>query len=68
LELVQKYDGEFPRQYFNEFLEDIDMTEEKFWRVVESFINKDIWEQVGDKKWKLKDPEVEKTLKIGSKE
>jgi len=68
LELVQKYDGEFPKQYFNEFLEDIDMTEEKFWRVVESFINKDIWEQVGDKKWKLKDPEVEKTLKIGSKE
>lgn len=68
LELVQKYDGEFPKQYFNGFLEDIDMTEEEFWQVVESFINKDIWEQVDDKEWKLRDTEVEKRLKIGGKE
>lgn len=68
LEFVRKYDGEFPREHFDEFLDDIDMTERAFWQVVERFINRKIWEQVGDKEWKLKDPEVNKTLRIGIKE
>jgi len=68
LELVQKYDGEFPKKYFNTFLKDVGMPEEEFWQVVESFINKDIWEQVGDKEWRLRDPEVIKTLKVGAME
>jgi len=68
LALVQRYDGEFPNKYFSNFLKDADMTEAEFWQVVEKFVNKDVWEQVGDKEWKLTDPEVEKTLKIGSKE
>jgi len=30
--LVKRFDGEFPRKYFSDFLWYIDMTEEKFWR------------------------------------
>lgn len=53
VELVKKYDGEFPKKYFKEFLEYATMTEDEFWEVVEKFRNKDIWEKVGGE-WKLK--------------
>jgi len=53
VELVKKYDGEFPKKYFKEFLEYVNMTEDEFWEVVEKFRNKDIWEKVGGE-WKLK--------------
>lgn len=58
IELVKKYDGEFPKKHFKEFLDYIDMSEEEFWEVVEKFRNKDIWEKV-DNNWKLKDPEID---------
>lgn len=51
--LVRKYDGEFPQKYFKDFLEYIDITEERFWKVIDSFRAPHIWEKDGSN-WKLK--------------
>jgi len=55
LKLARKYDGEFPEKYFKDFLEYNDITEEDFWKVVDSFRSPDIWEKK-DGEWGLKYP------------
>jgi N-acetyl sugar amidotransferase len=50
--LVRRYDGEFPAKYFGEFLEYLDINEEHFWRVVDSYRRPNIWGW--DEEWKLK--------------
>ncbi len=52
INLVNKYDGEFPKKYFKEFLEYIDIDEKKFWEVIDSFRSPHLWEKK-DGKWKL---------------
>jgi len=51
--LVRKYDGEFPKKHFKEFLEYVDITEEHFWEVIDSFRLPHLWEKVNGE-WKLK--------------
>jgi len=51
--LVRKYDGEFPKKHFKEFLEYVDITEEYFWEVIDSFRLPHLWEKVNGE-WKLK--------------
>jgi N-acetyl sugar amidotransferase len=51
--LVKRYDGEFPKKNFKEFLEYIDVTEEYFWKIVDKFRNPWIWEKISGE-WKLK--------------
>ncbi|RED84033.1 N-acetyl sugar amidotransferase [Cohnella phaseoli] len=51
--LVQKYDGEFPSKYYKEFLEYVNITEEQFERVVDSWRSDHIWLKSGND-WKLK--------------
>ena len=51
--LVRRFDGEFPKQYFRDFLEYIDITEERFWEVVDSFRPSYLWEKVNGV-WRLK--------------
>lgn len=51
--LVHKYDGEFPKKYFKEFLEYCDMTEQQFWDVVDSWRAPHLWERAGGE-WNLK--------------
>jgi len=51
--LVRKFDGEFPKRYFREFLEYCDITEEQFWEVADSWRSPHLWEQVGGE-WRLK--------------
>jgi N-acetyl sugar amidotransferase len=51
--LVHKYDGEFPKKYFRDFLEYTQMTEEKFWKVVDGFRSPHLWEKASGE-WKLK--------------
>jgi len=51
--LVQKYDGEFPEKYFKTFLEYCEITEEYFWKVVDSWRTPHLWENINGK-WKLK--------------
>ena len=51
--LVHKYDGEFPKKYFNEFLEYCDITEEHFWKVIDSWRSPHLW-KMENGKWELK--------------
>lgn len=51
--LVKKYDQEFPSKYFDEILDYMDMSEIEFFDISEKFRNKNLWEQV-DNNWKLK--------------
>lgn len=53
--LAKRYDGEFPKKHFKEFLEYIDVKEEYFWKIVDRFRNPWIWEKINNE-WKLKTP------------
>ncbi|KJJ83355.1 flagellin modification protein, PseA [Candidatus Omnitrophus magneticus] len=54
MERVKKYDGKCATRYIKRFCEYIEITEEEFWRVAESFRNKDIWEKDALGTWRLK--------------
>ena len=43
INLVKKYELEFPKKYFKNFLEYIDITEEQFWTTVDSFRPQHLW-------------------------
>lgn len=51
--LVRRYDGEFPQKYFQDFLEYIDISEERFWELIDSFRSLHLWEKTGEG-WRLK--------------
>tara|TARA_A200000113_G_scaffold47289_1_gene38699 strand:- start:1405 stop:2583 length:1179 start_codon:yes stop_codon:yes gene_type:complete len=51
--LIKRYDGEFPKKYFREFLDYCDITEGEFNKVIDSWRSKHIWKYDGNK-WKLK--------------
>jgi N-acetyl sugar amidotransferase len=51
--LVRRYDGEFPHNNFNVFLDYLDLNEEEFWEVVDRFRLPHIWDKVTND-WKLK--------------
>ena len=43
--LVKRYDGEFPDKYFQDFLDYLDITEDQFWEVANSYRLKHIWKK-----------------------
>lgn len=51
--LVHRFDGEFPKKYFKDFLWYTGLDEEKFWSTIDSFRPPHLWERVGGE-WKLK--------------
>lgn len=51
--LVRKYDEEFPKKYYQEFLDYIGLTDEEFHQVVDRFRSPHLWEKVAGV-WKLK--------------
>lgn len=53
VQLVKKYDQEFPRKYFKDFLEYISMSEEDFHATVDRFRSPHLWHRV-DGEWRLK--------------
>lgn len=53
VQIVRRLQDEFPKEYFQDFLNFHNITENEFWQVVERFRNKNIWQQV-DGRWKLK--------------
>jgi N-acetyl sugar amidotransferase len=53
VELVKKFDGEFPERYFDEFLEYCDISKEHFWDVIDSWRSPHLWQKTGGE-WKLK--------------
>ncbi len=53
VELINKYDGEFPAKYFKEVLEYMGISEDRYWEVINNARSPHLWENV-DGKWKLK--------------
>ena len=48
VELVRKYDQEFPDRFFHEFLEYVSLTEGEFWETVDRFRSPHLWEKSPD--------------------
>lgn len=51
--LVKRFDGEFPKKYFKEALEYMDLTEKRFWEIIDEFRSPHLWEKVRGQ-WRLK--------------
>jgi N-acetyl sugar amidotransferase len=50
--LVHKFDGEFPKKYFNEILEYMAIDRERFFKIVDRFRPPYLWERINGE-WKL---------------
>jgi N-acetyl sugar amidotransferase len=53
VQLVRKFDQEFPSKYFREFLDYIDTTEQEFHEITDRFRSPHLWEKV-DSRWILR--------------
>ncbi len=53
IKLIKEYDGLCGKEYVKKFCDFISIDEEEFWRVVEGWRNKELFEKVNDK-WELK--------------
>ncbi len=53
--LVRRYDGEFPRKYYAEFLDYAGITDEEFQEVIDSWRSDHLWRQTANG-WELKHP------------
>ncbi len=51
--LVKRYDGEFPKLYFKEFIDYIGINEEKFWNIVDKYRAPHLWKKENGE-WKLR--------------
>ncbi len=51
--LVKKYDGEFPKKYFKETLDYLQINEELYWEVINSWRSPHLWKKTSDS-WILK--------------
>lgn len=51
--LVQRYDAEFPAKYFKEILDYMDITEERFWEVIDKARSPHLWDYQNGA-WKLR--------------
>lgn len=51
--LVRKYDGEFPKKYFNETLAYLGITEEQYWEVIDRWRSPHLWKK-SNGGWELK--------------
>jgi N-acetyl sugar amidotransferase len=53
VELLNKYDGEFPTKYFEEFLGYTGLTKERYWEIIDKSRSPHLWE-INNGKWMLK--------------
>jgi len=53
VDLVKKYDSEFPRKHFDEFLDYLEITKTEFHKIVDKFRRPIIWKR-DDGEWKLR--------------
>ncbi|MBK8908194.1 MAG: N-acetyl sugar amidotransferase [Rhodospirillales bacterium] len=51
--LVRRYDQEFPRKYFPEFLRYLNLTEDAFFEIADSFRSPHLWKRTADG-WRLR--------------
>jgi len=54
INLVKLFDNEFPKKYFNEFLDYISLTESQFFEVVDKNRSPHLWERSSENEWRLK--------------
>ncbi len=55
IRLMSQYEGEFPSKYFNEFLDYLNISENYFWEIADSWRLDHLWEKKNNS-WKLKYP------------
>ena len=55
IQLIDKYEGEFPSKYFNDFLNYLGISEEHFHNVVDEWRPEHIWKKTSNN-WVLKHP------------
>ena len=55
LALMNKYDGEFPKKYFQEVLDYMGITVEHYWEIINNSRSPHLWEKI-DGKWVLQHP------------
>jgi N-acetyl sugar amidotransferase len=53
--LVKKYDAEHPKLYFKETLKYLNITEEEYWKVIDSWRSSHLWKKENNK-WTLRFP------------
>ena len=53
VELVKRYDQEFPQKYFKDFLDYVSLDEEQFFNTLDKFRSPHLWEFTDDQ-WRLK--------------
>lgn len=51
--LTKKYDGEFPKKYFQDSLDYMRITEDRYWEVIDSARSPHLWEKTNGE-WRLK--------------
>lgn len=51
--LVRRYDTEFPKKHFMEFLEYCQIPEDRFWDICEKWRNENLWKKIGNE-WALR--------------
>ena len=54
VELVNRFDGEFPDRYFNEIMDYLEMKPEYFHELCDKFRSPHLWGKDGEGNWKLK--------------
>lgn len=57
LEMVRRYDGEFPETYLNDVLAYVGMTRDELTALIDKHRNPEIWKQENDA-WKLRHPPI----------
>lgn len=55
VDIVNRLSGQFPKEYYKDFLNYHMLTEDEFWQTVEKFRNHNIWEKVAGE-WVMKYP------------
>ena len=55
VQLVRRFDHEFPAKYFPDFLEYIDMSEPEFWKLIDEGRSPHLWRRTDDS-WQLRHP------------
>lgn len=56
ISLVKKFDGELPKKYFQETLDYMEITEDEFEKVIDSWRSPHIWKKNKNDEWELKYP------------
>ena len=52
----KKYDGEFPKKYYKEFLDFCSIDDDDFTKIIDSWRSEHIWTKDKEGKWILKTP------------